>query len=595
MKLGGRLQPLSARAATLDPGGLLGGWQALNRSATIDHCIERLEATGAIDNLRRLRDPSIGEFRGLRFADSDVYKVLEAVGWEGGWSAWVDDVVAVLREAQDADGYLNSWIQGAHPDRRWQRLEESHELYCLGHLIQAAVAVDRDDLLAVTRRFADLVVRRFEERGEPDLDGHPEIEMALVELSRHTGDERYLTLATAMVERRGHGLLAPQGFGPQYLQDHAPVREATEPVGHAVRQLYLAAGVTDVYLETGDASLLEAMEELWRRTYAEKTYVTGAHGSRHRDEAFGDPYELPPDRAYAETCAAIASFMWNWRLLLATGDGRYADEMERALYNAIAVSTSLDGCHFTYSNPLHLREGHDGASEDAPSERLPWFACACCPPNVARTVASLHRHVATRDDDGVQLQLLTAGTVASEGVTLSVSTDYPWDGRVEIAVESPASEWTLSLRIPAWCEGAAVTIDGETVPATADEQGYLRLRRAWNGRAQVLLELPMPVRVITPHPRVDAVRGCVALARGPIVYCIEQADHPGVAVEDLRIDPGAPPAPAAGNPELGVPVTLAGPATILTAASAPATLIAIPYFRWANRGPNPMRVWIPTA
>ena len=348
--------------------------------------------------------------------------MLEAVGWEtgragdGGWSAFVDDTVALLREAQDDDGYLNSWIQGVHPERRWQQLEESHELYCAGHMIQAAVAVargaGRDDLLDVARRFADLAVERFgDDGGEPGLDGHPEIETALVELYRHTGEPRYLALAAAMVERRGRGLLGHHHFGSQYLQDHAPVREATEPVGHAVRQLYLAAGVTDVYLETGDASLLEAMQELWQRTFAEKTYVTGAHGSRHRDEAFGDPYELPPDRAYGETCAAIASFLWNWRLLLATGDGRYAEEMERALYNAIAVSTSLDGRHFSYSNPLHLRDGHDGSSEDAPSERLPWFRCACCPPNLARLVASLHHYVATRDGEGIQLHLPAAGRI----------------------------------------------------------------------------------------------------------------------------------------------------------------------------------------
>jgi uncharacterized protein len=600
------VEPLGDRAATLGPGGLLGGWQALNRTATIDHCIEQLEAAGNLANLRRLRDPSIGEFRGLRFADSDLYKVLEAVGWEGGWSEWVDGVVALLRDAQDDDGYLNSWIQGVHPEQRWQHLEHSHELYCAGHLIQAAVAVGRDDLLEIARRFADLVVRRFEERGEPDLDGHPEIELALVALSRHTGDERYVALARAMVERRGHGLLAPQPFGPQYLQDHAPVREATEPVGHAVRQLYLAAGVTDVYLETGDASLLEAMEELWRRTFTEKTYVTGAHGSRHRDEAFGDPFELPPDRAYGETCAAIASFMWNWRLLLATGRGRYADEMERALYNAVAVSTSLDGCHFTYSNPLHLREGHDGASEDAPSERLPWFTCACCPPNVARFVASLGGHLATRDDGGIQLHHFTAGHVGGDDAALTVETAYPWDGRVEIAVVGDGSEWTLSLRIPAWCEDAAVTIDGRPVAASADEDGYVRLRRAWGERTDVVLELAMPVRVIAPHPRIDAVRGCVALARGPLVYCIEQADHPGVPVEDLRLDLAARPAPAAADPALGVLlvgravfVPAAGEALYAThrrpAVPAPATLTAIPYFRWANRGPNAMRVWIPTA
>src|SRR4051812_18512251 len=577
-----RLRPLAYDAVALDGEGFLGRWQALNRAATIDHCVERLEASGNLENLRRLRDPARGDYRGYWFADSDVYKVLEAVGWEAGragdagWSALVDDAVALLREAQEDDGYLNSWIQGVQPERRWQGLVQSHELYCLGHLIQGAVAVargmERDDLLDVARRFADLAVERFgPEGGEPGLDGHPEAETALVELYRHTGDERYLALASSMVERRGHGLLGPAHFGSRYLQDHLPVREATEPVGHAVRQLYLAAGVTDVHLETGDASLLEAMERLWERTVTEKTYVTGAHGSRHRDEAYGDPYELPPDRAYGETCAAIASFQWNWRLLLATGRGRYADEMERALYNAIAVSTSPDGCHFTYSNPLHLRDGHDGSDEDAPSERLPWFSCACCPPNLARLVASLQHYVATRDAAGVQVHLHAPGRIDTQDpdgrpLTLTVATEYPWDGRVEIGVEA-AGEWTLSLRIPAWCEAPAVPVDGEPAGATADERGYVHLRREWAGTSRVVLELPMPVRVIAPHPRIDAVRGCVALARGPLVYCIEQADHPGdVPVEDLRLDPDAPPQPDGALPALGVGVVLTGPASLSTGA-----------------------------
>src|SRR4051812_10430271 len=431
-----RLRPLAYDAVALDGDGFLGRWQALNRAATIDHCVERLEASGNLENLRRLRDPDSGGYRGYWFADSDIYKVLEAIGWEtgragdAGWSAFVDDTVALLREAQEDDGYLNSWIQGVKPDRRWLDLVQSHELYCAGHLMQGAVALargaGRDDVLEIARRFADLAVERFgAEGGEPGLDGHPEAETALVELYRHTGDARYLALASSMIERRGRGLLPAHPFGPQYLQDHAPVREATEPIGHAVRQLYLAAGVTDVYLETGDESLLEAMEELWRRTFAEKTYVTGAHGSRHRDEAFGDPFELPPDRAYGETCAAIASFQWNWRLLLATGRGRYAEEMERALYNAIAVSTSLDGCHFFYCNPLHLRAGHDGSHEDAPSERLSWYACACCPPNLARLVASLHHYVATRDEEGLQLHLLAPGRIETGDVALSVTTEYP--------------------------------------------------------------------------------------------------------------------------------------------------------------------------
>jgi DUF1680 family protein len=621
------VRPLDYRAVSLDADGLLGSWQTLNRAATIDHCIANIRSAGNLDNFRRLANPQAEPYHGKWFADSDLYKVLEAVGWEigragdAGWGAFLDEAGRLLREAQEDDGYLNTWIQGVHPERRWQELEWSHELYCMGHLIQGAVAVargaGRDDFLEVARRFADLAVERFgPDGGEPGLDGHPEPETALVELYRHTGDERYLALATSMVERRGRGLLNGTHFGPQYLQDHLPVREATEPIGHAVRQVYLAAGVTDVYLENGDASLLDAMKTLWDRMVAEKAYLTGGIGSRHRDEAFGDPYELPPDRSYSETCAAIGSFQWSWRMLLATGDGRYADEMERLLFNAITVSTSLDGCHFTYSNPLHQREGHDGSGEDSPSERLPWFECACCPPNVARLVASLHHYLATRDDDGVQLHLPAPGRIEAPvpgggTATLTVATEYPWDGRVSVQVDSPASEWTLSLRVPAWAHGATLTVDGDALDATLDEHGYVRVRRAWDGTTRVVLDLPLEVRVLAPHPRVDAVRGCVALARGPVVYCVEQADHPPeVPVEDLRVDPATPPEADGPNDELGVPVTLTGWAWVEPVGEAdlyrgfdpaaepsrlPTTLTAIPYFRWANRGPNAMRVWIPTA
>jgi uncharacterized protein len=614
------LRPLHFHATRLDERGMLGAWQALNRAATIDHCIAHLETSGNLDNFRRLVGSSTADYRGYWFADSDVYKVLEAIGWEtgragdGGWDAFVSETIALLRSAQEDDGYLNSWIQGVHPERRWATLEHSHELYCLGHLTQGAIALSRatglQELLTVARDFADLAVRELGPDGVEAIDGHPEVETALVELYRHTGERDYLALAERMVELRGRGLLPHGRFGAQYLQDHAPVREATEATGHAVRQLYLAAGVTDVYLETGDATLLDAMETLWRSVFDEKTYVTGAHGSRHRDEAFGDPYELPPDRAYGETCAAIASFMWNWRLLLATGRGRYAEAMERALYNAIAVSPAVDGRHFFYSNPLHLRAGHDGSNEDAPSERLSWYACSCCPPNVARLIGSLHHYVASSNDDGVQLHLLTAGRVAAGPATLDVATDYPWDGRAEITVEGAPAEWELALRIPSWCTRATVTVDGQAEDARADDDGYVRLRRTWSDGSRIVLELDMPVRVIAAHPRVDAVRGCVALARGPIVYCVEQADYEDAAVEDLRIDPDDLPQPGGPDEALGVPVTLVGRATIdathpptlygeyagrAASASATTRLKAIPYFRWANRGPNAMRVWIPTA
>jgi DUF1680 family protein len=616
-----RLRPLALDAVRLDPDGQLGGWQEINGAVTLPHCIAHVEERGNLGNLRRVVGEAAGDFRGLLFADSDVYKTLEAAGWElhrGAQPALEEFVTATTRllaDAQDADGYLNSWYQGVHPDRKLTEFHWGHEMYCAGHLVQAAVAVarstGREELLAVATGFADLLVRRFGEGGTDAVDGHPEIETALVELYRSTGEGAYLRLAERFVELRGRGLLGDDRFGANYFQDHAPVRDATEATGHAVRQLYLAAGVTDVYLEQGDATLLTAMERLWDDMYSRKTYITGAHGSRHRDEAFGDPYELPPDRAYAETCAAIAGFQWNWRMLLATGRGRYADEMERVLYNAIASGTSLAGDRFFYSNPLQLRTGHDGGGEDMPSERLEWYRCPCCPPNLARLVASLNGYVATSDDSGLALHLLTAGEVTAElpggPAALRISTAYPWEETAAIVVDSE-HEWTLALRIPAWCRGARLTVAGEQVSAAPDADGYLRVRRAWRPGTELRLTLPMPARELVAHPRVDAVRGCVAWARGPVVYCIEQHDQPaGVALEDIRVRRGVPPQAVFAPDIAGVPVALVGRGSAVRAGDGalyaeraavdadaePVEVTAIPYFRWANRGPCPMRVWIP--
>jgi DUF1680 family protein len=296
-------------------------------------------------------------------------------------------------------------------------------------------------------------------------------------------------------------------------------------------------------------------------------------------------------------------------MLLATGEVRHADEMERVLHNAIAGSTALDGEHFFYANPLHLRTGHDGSHEDAPSQRLPWYRCACCPPNLARLMASLAGYAVTTDDGGVQVHLYTAGdietTVDGKSVRIAVRTDYPWDGRVELTVTTDAP-LTLALRIPGWCPTGDVRLDGE--PAEAVD-GYLHLRRDWTNGVTVTLDLPMPARVVRPHPRIDAVRGCVALARGPLVYCLEQADLPdGVTLEDVRIEPSVP---AVVNRAIGlpqIPVTLMVAGAVRTTAGAelypvgpieeavkPITFTAVPYFLWGNRKPGPMRVWIPTA
>ncbi|MFJ7215000.1 glycoside hydrolase family 127 protein [Amycolatopsis sp. NPDC098790] len=604
------LRPLFLGAVTFAPGSLLGDWQERNATRSLPHCIEQLDAAGALDNLRRVTGEVDAGRRNMWFADSDVYKTLEAAAWQLGRTpddaelrAFLDTTAALVAKAQGEDGYLNSYFAVDKPELRWKELHWSHELYCAGHLIQAAVAAARAgvgaQLVTVARRFADLIVERFSV--VDDVDGHPEIETALVELYRVTGHRPYLDLAKRFLDLRGRGLIDGERFGPRYLQDHVPVREADEVAGHVVRQLYLLASVVDVAVETREDALLDSARRLWADAFGAKTYLTGAQGSRHRDEAFGDPYELPPDRAYGETCAAIASFQWNWRMLLATGEGKYADEMERVLHNAIAGSTALDGTHFFYSNPLHLRTGHDGSHEDAPSQRLAWYSCACCPPNLARLVASLSGYVATTDPGGLQVHLYAAGslrtTVDGADVHVETRTNYPWDGRVELTVTTEVP-LVLALRVPAWADGAS--LDGS--PAEVRD-GYAEVRRDWSGGATVTLDLPMPARIVRPHPRIDAVRGCVAVARGPLVYCVEQADLPGgVTLEDVRIDPAAP--VTAGNE---TPVTLSARGSVEAPASAelypadphvtevPVELTLIPYFRWGNREPGPMRVWLPAA
>jgi uncharacterized protein len=616
-------QPLGHDEVRLSEDGWLGAWQRLNREATLPHCLSELEETGTVDNLRRKTGEFDGPRRGLWFSDSDIYKTLEGIGWEldgdTDLRAAYTSLVELIGKAQDDDGYIHSWF-GLDGKERWSNLTTGHEMYCAGHLIQAAVAAARggdDRLLDIAQRFADLLVQRFGRDGGPGggtseggraaIDGHPEIETALVELWRQTGSRSYLELATRMIELRGHGTLGADRFGSSYFLDHIPVRQANVATGHAVRQLYLLAGATDVAVENGDTELLTAVERLWDDAFGTKTYLTGGHGSRHRDEAFGDAYELPSDRAYNETCAAIASFMWNWRLLLATGRRRYADEMERTLYNAVAVGLADDGTHFFYSNPLQLREGHDGSDEDSPSTRLPWYRCACCPPNLGRLGASLHHYVATGYGDAVQLHLIAAGRVRVEltagPVELEVATDYPWDGRVTVTVvESPDGPWELSVRRPGWCEHVAV-VGADLVE---DRDGYLSARRAWRAGETVTIDLEMPVRKVTAHPAVDAVRGSLALQRGPLVYCVEgsaQADRFSVdqlsVAEDEAVD-------VVSEPDGTVSLTGTGyvrgaQVSLYQAAAAgdgegaerKVTWKAGAYHRWANGEITPMRVWLP--
>ncbi len=635
--------PLPASGVRLT-GGLLHDWTRRNVTASMPLALHQLVVAGNLDNLqlaiRAAEEPAENEtqagtgpahrasgvippaslgYHGPVFMDSDIYKTLEAIGWAletspgtQKFSDFAARTIELLARVQLPDGYLNSYIQ-ASGEPRYQNLASSHEWYCDGHFIQAAVALARgtgnQDAMDIAIRLADHLVKEFagQSRG---LDGHPIIETALVELYRETGTAAYRDLAAQFVEQRGHGLAGDSGFGRRYLQDHLPVRERTTEVGHAVRALYLEAGVTDVATETNDIQLLDTSRQRWDDMVAAKTSLTGGNGSRHDGESFGDRFELPPDRAYNETCAAIASFHWSWRLLLATGEAKYADHMERILYNGFAAAINTEGVRFFYVNPLQRRVDH--YEKDDPGRRREWFKCACCPPNIIRLLASLHHYLATSKDNTLSIHQYATAAVTGADLSVDVETNYPWDGLVTIRVTgAPMGERELALRVPAWSATAGLTVNeedsSERVPVPPDR--YLRIRRVWQAGDEVRLRLDMTPRWTYPDPRIDAVRGCAAIERGPLVYCFEQTDQ-AARLDELAALAGGPLTEREVTlPGIGATIQVSAPGRHLPprepaaawtsdqAQAAPdgraVTVTAVPYFQWDNRGPGAMRVWIP--
>jgi DUF1680 family protein len=617
------LTTLGARAVAID-GGLWARRQTVNRDSALPHGFRMLETAGNLENLRIAAGRSAGQYRGPVFMDSDVYKWLEAAAlemarepnqWLASTSAATIDLVAA---AQRDDGYINSHYQVAEPGKRWTDFAHGHELYCAGHLIQAAIAFRRatgdDRLLTIARRFTDYIHSLFGPGRRVATPGHPEIEMALVELYRETGERRHLDLAAFFLEHRGRGWLGPGRYNSSAsFQDRVPVREATTVEGHAVRALYLTAGATDVYLETGEEALLGALSRQWHDLVSGKLYITGGVGARHLSEAFGQPYELPNDLAYCETCGAIASVMWSWRMLLATSEARFGDLIERTMYNAVLAGVSLTGDRYFYVNPLASNGEAEHLSRGG-SVRKEWHLVACCPPNVMRQLASFGHYIATRDASGLQIHQYAPARIAADlgsgpAMALRMETAYPWEGRVRLAIEQgTTASRTLSFRVPGWCTAATARVNGRQV--SPGSKGYLRIDRVWQNGDTVELEFPMEARLIEAHPWIESTRGCVAIERGPLVYCLEQADQPDAAIADLEIDGGAPLESSWVSGRLdGVTVVRASGWAVDTgpwkdrlyrpvgrgtsAARRRTALTAIPYFAWANRGPGAMRVWIP--
>ena len=617
-------------------GGFWADWQRDNSAITIPHAMAWTEREGTVDNLRRLNPSANGqpERRGLWFNDSNLYKALEAIAWDLGridsteYESLIAEMASIIAAAQEEDGYVNSFVQ-AGLDVKWDHLAQSHELYCIGHLIQAGIAhkrsTGRDELLDVAIRSADAVVKDFGDGRRGDTDGHEEIETALVELYRETGERQYLDLAQQFVDVRGHGVLDPGGhFDSAYYQDATPVREESDVVGHAVRALYLLAGVVDLYIESGDEELLASALRQWESMNSTKTLVTGALGTRFIGEAFGDSFELPPDLVYGETCATIGNVMTAWRLLMVTGESRFADAIERGMYNLVAASTSVERTSFFYNNPAQRRIKSAAAPIDealdraeAPGTRPVWFVCSCCPSNIMRIVASFGCYLATHNDAGIQLHQYVPATIAlpigNASAALTVVTGYPVDGDVQVTVdESPEHEWTLSFRQPDWAASVELYVNGRNVEAIANDRGYVDITRNWSIGDIVTLKLPMEPRLTLPHPAADALRGTVTIERGPLVYALESPDQAdGVDLDHIELVPSESLEENIQDDFLGARVAIIHATGLArddsawagsgwrTLGSEPEVvgdrvrLTAIPYFLWANRGPSTMRVNLP--
>ena len=593
----------------------------------------------------RGEDPGEG-FYGMVFQDSDVAKWLEAAAYalaagpNPDLEKDADALIDLVAAAQDSDGYLNTYYTVKDQDRRWTDLLEGHELYCAGHMIEAACAyyeaTGKRKLLDVMIRNADHIFRRFVEEDVPGCPGHPEIELALMKLYRLTGEDRFLTLCQRFIDQRGAdpdffrreaenrswSVWGSDGRDTDYLQAGKPVRDQSDATGHAVRAVYLYTGMADLASETGDAALLAACRRLWRSIVNRRMYVTGGIGSTALGEAFTVNYDLPPDTAYAETCASIGLIFFASRMLENDVSAEYADVMETAFYNTVLAGMQLDGRRFFYVNPLQVDPGISGVARthahDLPV-RPAWYACACCPPNVARLIGSIGKYAYGENADTAFCHLFAAGRVQFEnGLSLSCETDYPYGMTVRYHV---SGRGTLAVRVPRWSRNTVLQLNGReyslSALSSADSVsgpslterpaapllhgGYVYL--PVEDSADICLVLDGTPAFIRPSSRIPRLAGMTALRRGPLVYCFEGRDN-GV-VKALRLDVSAAPVLSGALSSLPeAEVTLKVSARRVEDAgedlytespevTVPCEAIAVPYYTWGNRGENEMRVWMP--
>jgi DUF1680 family protein len=586
-----------------------------NRKVTIPYDFEKCEETGRIDNFAKAGGLMEGEFEGIYFNDSDLYKVVEGAAYslkihpDPELEEYVDGVVEKIAAAQWEDGYLYTFysLPKHQPEKRWTDIQNKHELYCAGHFFEAAVAyyqtTGKRKVLDVAIRLADYIDSVFGPGKKYDVPGHEEIEIGLVKLYGVTGEKRYLELSKFFIDQRGQA----QGHNlyGQYSQDHEPVVKQDAAVGHAVRAGYLYSGMADVAALTGDADYIEALDRIWMDVVTKKLYITGGIGARGGGESFGEDYELPNATAYCETCAAIANAMWNHRMSLLHGDAKYVDVLERVTYNGFLSGISLSGDKFFYPNPL---------ASEGKYQRSPWFGCACCPTNIVRFMPSLPGYAYAQKADNVYVNLFIGGSakikLPGNTVRLEQQTRYPWDGYVKIKVEPErAGKFAICIRIPGWAQNEPVPSDLYSYLDKSTEQvslkvngspvavdivkGYVPIRRAWQKGDTMELNLPMPIRRVAAHPNVKDDIGRIAIERGPVVYCFEGADNPN-GVANLILPPEAMLQGEYRGDLLGGIVTVTGRGQIRQDGKKVEDIdvVAIPYYAWAHRGKNEMAVWI---
>lgn len=616
-----KLRDIPVRAVTIT-GGFWGPRREINVTRSIPTMHDLLEANGRMNNFRRLVGKSDAAQSGPVFSDSDVYKWTEAVGFvlqsgeRPALRATADKIIDEVIAVQEPSGYLNTYYQDDRKSLRMlpQTQSTGHELYNIGHMLQGAIAYYRATgdrrLLDAGIRFVDdfLIPNYGPAPKKPIVSGHPEIEMGLIELYRITGDKRQLDLAGYILQ--GDKRIELPERRTIYMFSGTPFTSRTKMEGHAVRAMYACCGATDYYMETGDPTYLQTLNMLWNDTTTTKMYVTGGVGSRSDGEAFGDAYELPNFRAYGESCAAIGNMMWNWRMLAVTGDAKFTDVVERALYNGINSGMSLAGTLYCYRNPLAF----DPSTGD--KIRNTWYDVTCCPPNLERTFGSLPGYFYSTSADGIYVHLYDNSELnwhLENGVGLKVAqkTNYPWDGGVQITV-TPAqpSDFTFYVRIPGWADHAQVAVNAKTVPGAMPGE-YLQIRRRWSPGDVIELKVEVVPQVIEANPRVADDTGRVAIQRGPLIYCLEEIDQPsGISLSDVAVNPGRQPAEQFQtefkSDLLGGTVVLHHTGAVYERGASQKALYSrygreartrkvpltfIPYYAWANRQATSMQVW----